>query len=361
LPVGSISPVLKDSTWFSVYKVLDQREQGKAVRASATQELRNQEIAKRAEQVSARYRKEIKMTIDSSNVAWVAKQFPHQVGGTANQVVIDVSVPKIPAADTARILATSSAGRVTVGRLLEYYRALPDLQRPSLDTPETVRQTIDVILLEPYYERTAREMGLDKDPMAISLIERRREELLVEHLYQDSIMSKIFIPPADRRKYYKDRQHQFVTAPNAEFAVFGSATRKGADSVVARLRGGESASQILRADSLGGRKRGMIRRERQDEQGKEYHKLVFEELKPGETTVVGTEATGGFTVVHLISLDSGREVPFEEADAQIDEYLTNEAAEKLFAAFLERHKRKIKPQSHPEWVMRVRLVDPMDS
>jgi len=113
-------------------------------------------------QVSARYRKEIKMTIDSSNVAWVAKQFPHQVGGTANQVVIDVSVPKIPAADTARILATSSAGRVTVGRLLEYYRALPDLQRPSLDTPETVRQTIDVILLEPYYERTAREMGLKK-------------------------------------------------------------------------------------------------------------------------------------------------------------------------------------------------------
>jgi hypothetical protein len=132
LPVGSISPVLKDSTWFSVYKVLDQREQGKAVRASATQELRNQEIAKRAEQVSARYRKEINMTIDSSNVAWVAKQFPHQSGrhrepgGHRCFGAEDLLLPTPRGSWRA-----SSAGRVTVGRLWSTTGLFPTCSAPA--------------------------------------------------------------------------------------------------------------------------------------------------------------------------------------------------------------------------------------
>jgi hypothetical protein len=129
---------------------------------------------------------------------------------------------------------------------VEYYRALPDLQRPSLDTPEAVRQTIDVILLEPYYERTAREMGLDKDPMAISPdraasrgADGRAPVPGLDHVEESSFR------PRTGGSTTRTSQHHFVTAPNAEFAVFGSATRKGADSVVARLQGGESASQIL--------------------------------------------------------------------------------------------------------------------
>jgi hypothetical protein len=194
--------------------------------------------------------------------------------------------------------------------------------------------------------------------MAVAEIEKKREELLVEHLFQDSVQSRVWIPPAERRKYYEERTAQFITYPRVRFAAIVRETRAGADSLVARLRAGEKAEDILRADSLAGLTSGSIQ-ERLDKPEKgPHHSILFGELRPGQSTVVGPDREGTWLVLHLLEFDQGRLLPYEQVESYIDEALQNIHAERMLIDLIARHRRRYKVESHPELVMRVRLVDP---
>jgi hypothetical protein len=194
--------------------------------------------------------------------------------------------------------------------------------------------------------------------MAIRDIEKRREEILVEHLYQDSIMSKVWIKPEERRKYYQDHLAAFVTYPRVKFAAFVRNSRAAADSLAGRLRAGEKAEDLLRADSLRGQPTGSLQERSSSEEGTPYHKLLFEELRPGQVSVQGPDRAGEYAVIQLLSFDAGRQLPYEEAEHHIDHSLQNLQAEERLKAFLERHRKRYRIEARPELLRLVRLVDP---
>jgi hypothetical protein len=255
------------------------------------------------------------------------------------------------------VVARYSGGIVTVGRMLNVYREIPGLMRPSLDTPEAVRSFVDVLVLEPQMAEVARKRGYDRDSTVIAQIERKREEIMVEHLFQDSIMAKVFIPPTERRKYYEQNKHRFVTDANARYAAFYVSSKSEADQMVASLKAGKGAHEIIRADSLAGTRRGQIFERSRDSQNLNFPQ-VFGDMKVGEISLIGPDEDGGYNVLQLIARDSGRQLPFEEADGQIDEYLQGDAANKMLTAFTERHAKKMKIESHPELLMKIKLAPP---
>ena len=365
LPVGGISPVLVEASVYALYRVVEEKpfllSTPGVLRPSIIDELRQRQTTALSERLLAGLRAEIDMRYDTVNVLWASARFPTKVKGEGSSYVsIDLTVPVIPAADSGRVVATYRGGQVTVGRILDEYKATEDFLRPDLSSVESVRRQIDVLVLEPRMAEVARERGLERDSMAVAMIANRREEMMVDHLYQDSIMARVFVPPAERRKYYKDNEYKFVRSASARYAVFQVGERAEADTLEARLKHGIQAEDIIRADSLQGFRRGYIESRSQDEHGRPFHRMLFEEMRPREVAVVGQQE-GGFTVLQLLERDSGRAVSFEEADAQIDDYLQQEVAEKLLAAFVARHKRHMKIESHPERVMRIRLEDPSRS
>jgi len=230
--------------------------------------------------------------------------------------------------------------------------------RPPMDTPAALKDQVNALILEPTMIQLAHDRGIDKDPEAVALISKKREQLLVEHLYQDSIQAHVRVTPQMRRKYYEDHKPGFFTYPKVRFAAIGTHSRAGADSLKARLAKGEKAEAILLADSLAGIRRGSIQERYQNEHGP-YQKVLFEELRPGQTTVDGPDKTGDYIVLQLLAFDPGHQLKYEEVERMVDESVQNVVADQMFKAFVARHRKQYRVESHPELVMRIRIQNPL--
>ncbi|MEQ1731798.1 MAG: peptidyl-prolyl cis-trans isomerase, partial [Vicinamibacterales bacterium] len=368
LPVGSVSDPIADRIWFHLFQSVERRPGPDLPTYDAMQKmlrmtLSSLQVSDYAERIQSTLRARIGMTYDTAAVAWVSSRFG---GGNvsyetdmfgAPSINIADTLPAFTNADTGRVLARWNSGQITLAPVLKAYSDINPVSRPILTTPEAVQAQIDALVLEPYMAQFAVEMGLDKDPVVEQQLFRKREEILVKHMFGDSVESKIWISKADRKKYYEERPLDFTTFPQVEYAAFTEPRRGAADSLAARLRAGEKAADILRADSLAGIHRGSIQ-SRNSEQHGNYHKLLFEELRPGQVSIQGPDRQGDLLILQLISYDPGRLLPYEQVEGMIDESLQNIRGEQALNALLERAKKRYKIVRRPELVDRIRLVDP---
>jgi parvulin-like peptidyl-prolyl isomerase len=366
LEPGEISTVVSDGDGYHIMQSIERRSTSppafEAVRGAVRDQIRGYKMAQRAGALQTMLGDEIGMTTDSTNIAWASSRFPAansmRQQGPETQIEINADTPEFAPEDTSRVLARHRFGQFSLGRFLEAYLATSPLVRPNVNDFESMRGLVVSMVLEPNMAELAVRRGLDRDPMAVRMIEGRREQMLVEHMYQDSILSKVWVRPAERRKYYAEHRTSFVTLPKVTYVPFWNATRGGADSLAARLRAGEQAQDILRADSARGEARGSIRELVQTEHGAPFYRILFEELRPGQVRVEGPVRDSGFIALQLLTFDVGRQLRFEEVAANIDESLQNIHAEEMLKALLARHKREHAIVAHPELLDRVRLVDP---
>jgi len=363
---GSYSEPIEEAEGWNVVQVLEKRlgtpPDLDAVRGFITNQLVEERTALRARAVRNLVRQQIAMQYDSTNIAWAAGHFePTQVvtrdeNGVSN-ITFNTAIPHFEGADTSRVLARYRDGVYTLGAFFDAYHAIQPLVRPSVNTPEAFRDQVDGFVFEPYMAQVARERGLDRDPVVLAEMEKKREQLLVEHLYSDSVLSRVSIDPQARRKYYQDNLKGFVTWATVRFASLWAESKSEADSFASLLRAGEKAEDILAAQKLIGIDRGSIRERREDEHG-DYQKVLFQDLRPGQITVTGPDKVGHYLVLQKLEHVPGRQLSYEEASGFIDESLQNQESERLLKELVGRHSRKFPIMKRPELVMRVKLVDP---
>ncbi len=364
LKPGEISSVLPDLAGYSIYRAAERRNipaiTYQAMRFTLRNEIRNLRIDEQNERMLGGLRTKVGVVYDSATIAWAASRFSAPVSMSAGPrpiIEIEAGVPSFPPEDTSRVLLRWRGGQLTLGGFLAAYSAIAPVTRAAVTTAETFRHQADTFALEPYIAELARDRGLETDSLAVFLMEKRREQLMVEHLYQDSILSRALVSPAERRAYYRKNLAGFITYPKVTYALFHCDRRSEADSLAVRLRAGEKAEAILHADSLAGIYRGSLGERRHDEKGTLYYQLLFEELRPGEVRLRGPDSSGHTDALQLLTYDAGRQLSFEEAAHYLDESLQNLAAEKLLDSFIARHRKRMRIATRPDLVMLVRLTD----
>ena len=365
---GQVSQPVWAPDGYHVTKVLERRDTTAPSFATyphlLRREIQGDRMAARMEQIQGKIRQQIGLQFVDSNLIFVASKFPTPVAPIDSTGGIHLrqfaTLPRFAPEDTGRVLAAWNEGRITLDQLLENYRETNAFARQPLNTPTLLRRNVQDLVLEPYRWKLGVELGLDKDPMAVSLIEGKREQMLVEHLYQDSIMARIRITPAERRAYYDKHVGEYLTYANAWYAVLSTGYKVRADSIANVVRAGKPITQIMREDSIRfGHSVGFVKKMSSEDKGNLYYKPVMEELKPGQISVELIPDVG-YCVVQLQSFDPGRQLPYAEAEKYVDESLQNMAAEKLLNDLIARHRKKMKIEVHPELVMKIRLVDPLD-
>lgn len=327
------------------------------LRSLILDQLTNAKASRRADAIQQLLADRIGLEVDSVNVAWAATKFnaarsisPDAGGATLS---FDTVTPEFEPADTSRVLARWRGGQLTVSGYLTTYMQMQPLMRPNVNDYWLLRSQVLATATDPYTTELAIARGYDKSPVAIELIRKRREELLVEHLYRDSVESKVWIRPEERRAFYEEHKHQYVTYAKVTYGAIWRASRAGADSVAARLRAGEEFRSILAADSLMGEQTGSIQERSESEHGTQFYRLLMEELKPGQLSIEGPDKKGGWLVLQVLKRDDGRQLSFEEAQHFVDDSLQNLKTEERLKEFLARAKRNFKVEMHPELVMRV--------
>jgi hypothetical protein len=124
-----------------------------------------------------------------------------------------------------------------------------------------------------------------------------------------------------------------------------------------RLDGGVAVETVLREDSLAGEARSGIKDAHSNE-SVDFKKLLFEELRPGKSAVVGPDKTKAFAVLHTMSFDPGHALQYVEVEGMIDESVRNLKSEKALEAFITRLSKRYRAELHQDLVMRIRLTDP---
>lgn len=307
--------------------------------------------------------KDVHFVPDTAVINWACKFFKPPVqsktGDGGPSIELNAEFPNFSADDTSRVLARWDGGRISVHDFLESFSNIPPLVRPDCSTPQALTMQVANVVLEPYRAQIAQQRGYDRDPPAVAEIEGKREQLMVEHMYADSVENRIRVTPAERRDYYEKHKPDYFTYESRTFATIIRFSKAGTDSVVKALRSGTPAGAIISADSAAGFKSGAFHELRQDEHGTPFRKLVYEELRPGEVTTVEPRKSGDvWVVVQLVHVTPGHQLSFEESQSMIDVSLRAMKAETELQNLLKRLRPRFRIIQHPELVMRIRLLDP---
>jgi hypothetical protein len=315
------------------------------------------------ERIQSRMSKEIGLTFDEPNILWASSFFeagsaiaPDSTGVTH---VRPLKVPTFAPEDTGRVLARWREGSLSLARLLAAYSEENFLLRGSLHSPDDFRLKVRSVVLKPYLTEHARQLGLERDPLTLAEVAKKREELMVEHVYHDSIDSHISVTERDLHRFYDQHVAHYLTYPVMHYAAIRTPTKRQADSLAALIRGGALPQDIMRADSLrtGQRVGRFMTMTQEVDEGREYYELLMEQLKPGQVTVQPFQK-GGWCVLQSVAFDPGHQLSFAEARSVVEESVQNEAAEELLKRFLARHRQMLRVEAHPELVMRIDFRDP---
>ncbi len=364
LGVGQVSPVILAASGYHVAQVIAERFGPAlpfvAMRQPVKSAVEGVERDKRRVAIQDEAKKGMDVVYDTTNVAWAAGFFRESkhVGTEGIELTLNVDerVPEFSPEDTSRTLVRWKGGRLSLGDIVHEYTDMVPITRPSLNTPERLFAFVDAVMLGPKMTEIAEKRGLDKDPEVVAALDKKREGMLVEHMVEDSVLSRISVSKEERQAFYRKNQRDFIAFPTVTYAIFVRYSKGAADSTKALLDHGANADSLLKLDQKRGVPSGTntVR----SNESNDYHKMLFEEMRPGQSTIIGPDKEKQYGVLHEIAYDQGSLVPYDQVESAIDESVRNIKGDQAVQAFLQRLKKRFPVTDHPELVMRIKLTDP---
>lgn len=362
-----ISAVVRDNDGYKIWQCLGRRPTQMpaymAIRRALLIDLRGAREAALDDAFMAELSAMAKPVYDTTAVVWLAEKFnlANQGIGVPGSTTVDLRsrVPVLSDADTSRVMASAGGNKLTCGRLITAYKNIPPMGRQRIGTPAALFQMIQRMALEPWVVRYARAQGLERDPEYLKTIDRQREGAMVQHLYEDSVQARITVTEAMRREFYEANRRSFVTRERVQYALIPRMTEAGVDSVMARLKAGETPQAILAEDATTGMTRGSIR-EALEGQPHAYHGLLFEELHQGESGKQYLSVDNLWVVFYIIAHETPKPIPYAEARDLVDQSLEEVVAERVLNELLDRLRSRHQVEMHPELTWRISLIDHTD-
>jgi hypothetical protein len=366
LKPGQTSQPVQDNDGWHIVQSIERKPMNpppyEALRNALRMQLQGIGNEERSDKLTAMLRVQHGVVYDTATAKIASAQFKQTMSldqsSGSPQLSINGAEPEFAQADTSRLIARwNNGGRFSIGDLVHAYSDIPPVMRPSLQRWEVLVAFVESIILEPSIAEYGAQMGLDKDSLVTVPIQQKIEELMVDHMYQDSVGTRVWVSKEERKAFYQKNLPKFFTFPRVEFAALVRESKAGADSVQRALKSGMKASALLHADSLAGRISGSIQTRQQNEGGP-YQKVLFEEMRPGDIQIRGPDKAGDYAILQLITYDVGHQLKYEEVEQLIDESLQNQKSEEALKAMVARLKPRYRIASRPELVNLIKLVDP---
>jgi hypothetical protein len=159
-------------------------------------------------------------------------------------------LPVYQPGDSALVLATSDAGRVTGGDLYRFLASMGDIERPEIRSYEQLRPWVDRVAFDQLLLREALAKGYDRDPRVLLEVQLRRERYQVEGLYADSISNPVRISEAEARAAYEADTMAWMEHETVKMWVCAAPTKAGADSLIRVGQNGGNLKEIAKLTQL---------------------------------------------------------------------------------------------------------------
>lgn len=168
------------------------------------------------------------------------------------QIALTREMPKVPAADTGKVLARSRLGEFRVSELLDDWRRLSSIYRPHVKDDEGVRALVQNSLFERLIREAAERPALAERPEVAAVIADRIEYHAVSNVLQREVVARIATDSLTLLKYFRAHRADFDRPAHARLVLLHLGTEQAADSMAQRFTiPGEAETLAVRAEHGG--------------------------------------------------------------------------------------------------------------
>ncbi|MEP7027711.1 MAG: peptidylprolyl isomerase [Candidatus Eisenbacteria bacterium] len=198
---------------------------------------------RRANEVNRRIRASLTPAWDDSATAQLARAYA-ALDPTLPDLSHPMSLrmpnrwPALAPTDTTRVLATSTAGPLTMGEFVRRFGQLNPFQTQLPVTAGAVQARGEQFLGQIWFDRESDRMGIAVDPGVTLALARRRESVALDHYYAHHVQARIDTSETVLRARFARTPERYSVPAHALVNSLSAGDSAGAGSIVAEFRAG---------------------------------------------------------------------------------------------------------------------------
>lgn len=251
------------------------------------------------------------------------------------QIKLTRMMPKVPAADTGKVLARSARlGEFKVSQLLSDWSRLSSVYRPHVANDEQLRAIVENSLFERLIRIEAARPEVAREPVVAAVLADRLEYHAVSNWLQREVIEKMPSDSLTLLRYYKGNPKAFEAPGRALMIVLTLDSERAADSLAQRFRTpGEAESLAMRAQTSGTRYTMTVTAANDST-------LYADAVAAGVGGVGGPRRIeSGYRLFKVLGLEPARPQSFEQARPQVERLWYENESDRLIRAKLAELKR----------------------
>ncbi len=249
----------------------------------------------------------------------------------------DAAVLPIDDLPDGMVLARSKRGVLTLAEFRKMARMTSARQRAKVHDRRSLEKFISGLILREHLLDQARQAGIDEREDVRHRIRLKKEKYLITRMMQ-TILDTVRVEEDTLRAYFEKHRDEFVFPRLVRVSEITVRTREQAETLLDRIRAGESFSALARAHSIRKRtaRRGGDAGFRMREEFGAFGAEIFA-LEPGQ--VAGPFAMDGFfTLFQVTEIRPERAKTFAEAKQEIEKTLLPVKRGEVLQAFFDQRR-----------------------
>lgn len=239
-------------------------------------------------------------------------------------------LPALSAADSARVLATSGVGPLTVAEYVGRFLRLNPFEAALPTTPDAVRARGEQFLGQMWFDAEVTARNLAGHPAVRAALAQRRESIALDHWYARHVASAVDTSQATLRAAYDADPDRYAVRAHAVLSHLPVPTEATADSIVRALDTGTPWDSLCARYTTSSRAREACSTTTSIAADAPDSALVarLAAMAPGEA-FARAEPGGVARVIRLVEQVPTRRRSFEEARAFVVRDVQAQQAEKI--------------------------------
>ena len=334
---GDVSPPLKTSSGWALLKAHRIRKVEPAEnRDYAAKRVRGVKEKKGMEGLKAQIEKEIGLTwyTDAIMIAYDALPEDIKIEDIMSYKVTRQNAPKLdlPNQYLDMIICTFADESYTLGDFAEYYEllGLPDRPRRARGKEDVMlslhKKVFDTVLPD-YAEQRAKILEI---PEVKESYEMRKEQFIVQKLYQDQILNEVEVNTKEIIAYYEENKENIIAPEQRDYSILLVNTEELAREVKKRSNSGYDFAELVKVYSLDPNAKQNLGRTGMTYSGHfpDYDDMAFSLPKAGSISDPFRTARG-WAIVKVEEVQEAQTPSLAEATQTIKKTLTGIKAEAL--------------------------------
>lgn len=351
VPVGGVTPPVKTTSGWVLMKVLRRNEGRKKpnfedVREEYKTEVKQFKEAIALNEFTEKLRDDYGVTWHWDNIGIVYNTLPDDRPFDEAPLRSEEVYPLLmfdPADLDKPVVTWQGDKQITIKDFSDFYDQASFFNRPRRNARYGgIRQFLVERLMNEISADVVRKSGIEKEPEVARALKAKREELLVNLLYDDMVAKQTIVTEQEIKNYYEGNLESFHTPEKRKFGVIVTGDVETARQAYRELKDGKSFRIVMLAYSVDEETKASNGETKELALGEqpEFDDVGFALRNVGDVSEP-FQTSRGWVVLKLTERVDEKYFSLEEASERIETALHQEKSDKRLEELLEQWKREV--------------------